>query len=251
MEAALQNGEFFVLYQPKINLISEKVVGAEALVRWNSPKLGLLRPDEFIPLFERNGFIKKLDFYVYKKVFTFINKMISTNQKMVPISVNMSRNHSKPEKFMHEFLSIFNEFNIPPNMVEVEILERSFMNENTLKTFTDLLHQEGFSVAMDDFGSGESSLNMLTQIPVDVLKFDRTFLVSSTADDGSIDSTSANFIETLIVLSKDLKKQTIFEGVETKEQIEFLKNIECDQVQGYYFSRPLTELDFVEYMKEH
>ena len=102
--------------------------------------------------------------------------MISTNQKMVPISVNMSRNHSKPERFMHEFLSIFNEFNIPPNMVEVEILERSFMNENTLKTFTDLLHQEGFSVAMDDFGSGESSLNMLTQIPVDVLKFDRTSL---------------------------------------------------------------------------
>lgn len=251
MEAALENNEFFVLYQPKIDLITEKVVGAEALVRWNSPKLGLLRPDEFIPLFERNGFIKKLDFYVYKKVFTFINKMMSANQLIVPISVNMSRSHSKPEKFMHEFLSIFNQFNIPPSMVEIEILERSFMNGNTLKTFTDLLHQEGFSVAMDDFGSGESSLNMLTQIPVDVLKFDRTFLISSTAEDGSIDETSANFIETLIVLSKDLKKQTIFEGVETREQIDFLRNVECDQVQGYFFSKPLTEIDFIEYLKEH
>lgn len=251
MEAALENGEFFVMYQPKIELISEKIVGAEALVRWNSPKLGLLRPDEFIPLFEKNGFIKKLDFYVYRKVFSFINKMLSTNQKIVPISVNMSRSHKRPEQFMREFLNLFNEYNIPPELIEVEILERSFMNGNTLKNFTDLLHQEGFSVAMDDFGSGESSLNMLSQIPVDVLKFDRTFLVSSTSQDGSIDPTSANFIESLIVLSKDLNKQTIFEGVETKEQIEFLKNIECDQVQGFFFSKPLTEIDFIQYMNEN
>lgn len=250
MESALQNNEFFVMYQPKIDLLTDSIVGAEALVRWNSPKLGVVYPDEFIPLFERNGFIKKLDFYVYKKVFTFIQSQLNANAKIVPISVNMSRSHSKPDKFMHDFLNIFHEFNIPPKMVEVEILERSFMNGNTLKEFTELLHREGFTVAMDDFGSGESSLNMLTQIPVDVLKFDRTFLYSSTTE-GDLDPASANFIETLIELGKNLKKQTIFEGVETQAQIDFLRSVECDQAQGYFFSRPLTENDFIEYIKEH
>lgn len=249
MESALENEEFFVMYQPKIELLTDKVVGAEALVRWNSPKLGVVYPDEFIPLFERNGFIKKLDFYVYNKVFTFLQKQLDANEKVVPISVNMSRNHSKPEKFMHEFLSIFNKYHLPSNLVEVEILERSFMNGNTLKEFTELLHKEGFTVAMDDFGSGESSLNMLTQIPVDVLKFDRTFLYSATQN-GSIDETSANFIETLIELGKNLKKQTIFEGVETQEQLDFLRSVECDQVQGYFFSKPLTEIDFVNFLKK-
>lgn len=250
MEAALKNNEFFVMYQPKIDLLTDTVVGAEALVRWNSPKLGVVYPDDFIPLFERNGFIKKLDFYVYRKVFSFIQSQINSNEKIVPISVNMSRSHSKPDKFMYDFLNIFHEFNIPPEMVEIEILERSFMNGNTLKEFAELLHREGFTVAMDDFGSGESSLNMLTQIPVDVLKFDRTFLYSSTPD-GELDPSTANFIETLIELGKNLQKLTIFEGVETLSQLEFLRSVECDQVQGFLFSRPLTESDFIEYLKKH
>ncbi len=249
MEAALEKGEFFVMYQPKIELISDKVVGAEALVRWNSPNLGIVMPDEFIPLFERNGFIKKLDYYVYDRVFAFLQKQIDENRTVVPISVNMSRSHSKPEKFMHDFMTLFRKYNIQPSLVEVEILERSFMNGNTLREFTELLHKEGFTVAMDDFGSGESSLNMLTQIPVDVLKFDRTFLVSSTTQSGTIDSTSANFIEKLIELSKNLKKQTIFEGVETQAQIDFLKSIDCDQVQGYFFSKPLSERDFIDFIE--
>lgn len=248
METALEKGEFFVMYQPKIELISDKVVGAEALVRWNSPNLGIVMPDEFIPLFERNGFIKKLDYYVYDRVFAFLQKQIDAGKPVVPISVNMSRSHSKPEKFMHDFMTLFRKYNIKPSLVEVEILERSFMSGNTLKEFTELLHKEGFTVAMDDFGSGESSLNMLTQIPVDVLKFDRTFLVSSTTQSGTIDSTSANFIEKLIELSKNLKKQTIFEGVETQAQIDFLKSIDCDQVQGYFFSKPLSEHDFIDFI---
>lgn len=249
MEIALNTNQFFVMYQPKIELLTDKIVGAEALVRWNSPNLGVVYPDEFIPLFEKNGFIKKLDFYVYEKVFAFIQRQLDENKPIVPISVNMSRSHSKPDKFMHDFLAIFHKFNIPPRFVEVEILERSFMNGNTLKEFTELLHAEGFTVAMDDFGSGESSLNMLTQIPVDVLKFDRTFLYSATQN-GTIDPTSANFIETLIELGKNLKKQTIFEGVETQEQIDFLRSVDCDQVQGYFFSKPLTENDFIDYLNK-
>ena len=251
MEAALANEEFFIMYQPKISLETDKIVGAEALVRWYHKKEGLLTPDKFIPLFEKNGFITKLDFYVYDKVFNFIDRQIKDGNNIVPISVNMSRNHSKPEKFMYEFLKAFNKYNIPPEMVQVEILERSFMDSDTLQQTTQMLHTEGFTVAMDDFGSGESSLNMLTKISVDVLKFDREFLITSTRENGSLDEKAAKFIEILINLSKHLEKQTIFEGVETQVQRDFLRSIKCDQAQGYFYSKPLAEQDFIQFIKLH
>ena len=251
MQQALDDKEFFVMYQPKISLNDERIVGAEALVRWNSPKLGLMTPEKFIPLFERNGFITKLDFFVYEEVFKFIHNQLAKGERMVPISVNMSRNHNKPEKFIHDFLEIFKKYSIPPQLIQVEILERSVMDSNTLRDITEKLHKEGFSVAMDDFGSGESSLNMLTKIPVDVLKFDREFLDSSTNNDGEIDAKSAKFIHILIDLSKNLNKQTVFEGVETQAQRDFLRSIECDQAQGFFYSKPLSEQDFVQFIKLH
>ncbi len=251
MQQALDDKEFFVMYQPKISLSDDKIVGAEALVRWNSPKLGLMTPDKFIPLFERNGFITKLDFFVYEEVFKFIHTRLLKGDHVVPVSVNMSRNHNKPDKFMHDFLDIFNRFSIPPELIQVEILERSVMDNNTLRDITDKLHKEGFSVAMDDFGSGESSLNMLTKIPVDVLKFDREFLNSSTNSDGNIDAKQAKFIHILIDLSKNLNKQTVFEGVETQAQRDFLRSINCDQAQGFFYSKPLSEQDFVQFIKLH
>ena len=252
MESALENGEFFVMYQPKIQLSTDELVGAEALVRWNSQKLGIVTPDNFIPLFERNGFITKLDFYVYDKVFDFIKRQLDAGRDIVPISVNMSRNHNKPDKFVHDFMEVFNKYNIPTNLVQVEILERSIMDRNTLQEITMLLHKEGFTVAMDDFGSGESSLNMLTKIPVDVLKFDKTFLQpTEKTNDSEMDAKTANFIQSLIKLGKNLDKETICEGVETEEQRDFLRKIDCDQVQGYFYSKPLTEDDFVEYIKNH
>ncbi len=251
MQQALDEKEFFVMYQPKISLTDDKIVGAEALVRWNSPKLGLMTPEKFIPLFERNGFITKLDYYVYEEVFRFIQKRLIKDLPIVPISVNMSRNHNKPEKFMHDFMEIFTKYSIPPKLVQIEILERSVMDNNTLEDITRKLHEAGFSVAMDDFGSGESSLNMLTKIPVDVLKFDREFLNASTDTEGRIDKKSEKFIHILINLSKNLEKQTVFEGVETQAQRDFLRSIECDQAQGYFYSRPLSEQDFVEFIKLH
>lgn len=251
MESALEKSEFFIMYQPKISLVTDKVVGAEALVRWYNKDLGLLTPDNFIPLFERNGFITKLDFYVYEQVFKFLEKQIAANQALVPISMNMSRNHSKPDRFMHEFMKLYSKYKIPSQLIQIEILERSVMDSTTLQEITNMLHKEGFSVAMDDFGSGESSLNMLTKVPVDVLKFDRTFLLSSTKDDGVIDEKSARFIEILIELSKHLEKETVFEGVETQSQRDFLRSIDCDQAQGYFYSKPLSEQDFVEFIKLH
>jgi EAL domain-containing protein (putative c-di-GMP-specific phosphodiesterase class I) len=151
---------------------------------------------------------------------------------------------------MHDFMEIFNKYSIPPSFIQVEIIERSFMDNNTLKEITDLLHKEGFSVAMDDFGSGESSLNMLTKIPVDVLKFDRTFLLSFTNNDGALNKDAESVLELLIDLSKTLKKETVFEGVETIEQRDFLKSIDCDQAQGFFYSRPLSESDFMNYLSE-
>ena len=251
MQQALDSKEFFVMYQPKISLADDKIVGAEALVRWNSPKLGLMTPDTFIPLFERNGFITKLDYYVYEEVFKFIQKRLMKDEMIVPISVNMSRNHNKPEKFIHDFMEIFTKYSIPPSLIQLEILERSVMDNSTLQDITEMLHKEGFSVAMDDFGSGESSLNMLTKIPVDVLKFDRNFLDASTDNEGRIDKKSEKFIQILINLSKNLEKQTVFEGVETQAQRDFLRSIECDQAQGYFYSKPLSEQDFVQFMKMH
>ncbi|MCR5217432.1 MAG: GGDEF domain-containing protein [Treponema sp.] len=251
MENALEKGEFFVVYQPKIHLADDRIAGGEALVRWRTREFGILTPDKFIPLFERNGFITKLDFYVYEQVFKFLDAQLKAGKPVVPIAVNMSRNHNKPDKFMHDFMTLFNKYDIPPNLVQVEIIERSVMDSDTLCEITERLHEKGFTVAMDDFGSGESSLNMLTTVPVDVLKFDRFFLLSIMDEKGALDEKSARFISSLIDLSKTLEKKTIFEGVETVQQRDFLKEIRCDQVQGYFYSRPLSEKDFVDFINSN
>ena len=249
MEKALASGEFFVVYQPKIDLKTEKIIGAEALVRWNSSNasLGFLSPGEFIPVFERNGFIVKLDFAVYEMVFKFIRKQLDLNNPVVPVSVNMSRNHSNPEKFVAEFVSRFKKYDIPSELIEVEILERSADEDaNNLITVTERLHQNGFSVAMDDFGSGQSSLNMLSDVPIDVLKFDQNFLRNEKSKKGNV-----KMINTLIELGRQLDKKTLFEGVETAEQRDMLRNMNCDSVQGYFYSKPLQEKEFIEFVNDH
>lgn len=251
MEKALENNEFFVMYQPKIDLKTEKVIGAEALVRWQNPKLGFMSPEKFIPLFELNDFIIKLDYSVYRQVFAFIKYCLDNNLPVVPISVNMSRNHSKPEKFVADFTAMMNQYDVPAKYVEVELLERSTLYKNTLRDITILLHKKGLKVAMDDFGSGESSLNMLSNIPVDVLKFDRSFLLGSDHKNAVIDEERGNFIKSLVDIGKTLKKHTVFEGVETEEQKDFLKSIHCDAVQGFYYSKPLKREDYIKFLQEH
>ena len=252
MEDAVKNDEFFVMYQPKIELSTDKIIGAEALVRWNSsdPELGLLSPIKFIPIFEKNGFIEELDFIVYEKVFKFLRNQIDIGNNVVPISVNMSRNHTKNDKinnFISRFITTFNKYRLSPDLVEVEILEQSVADEKiVLQKVIDALHNNGFSIAMDDFGSGESSLNMLSSIPIDVVKFDQNFLRNNSSLEESSD-----FITSLVDLGKKLNKKTVFEGVETKEQRDFLRSINCDVVQGYFYSKPLSESDFIQFVKEH
>lgn len=252
MEDAVKNDEFFVMYQPKIELSTDKIIGAEALVRWNSsdPELGFLSPAKFIPLFEKNGFIEELDFIVYEKVFKFLRNQIDIGNNVVPISVNMSRNHTKEDKinnFISRFVSTFNKYNLSPDLVEVEIVEESVASDKIiLQKVIDALHNNGFSIAMDDFGKGESSLNMLSSVPIDVVKFDQNFLRNNSSLEESSD-----FITSLVDLGKKLNKKTVFEGVETKEQRDFLRSINCDVVQGYFYSKPLSENDFIQFVKDH
>lgn len=247
MEKSLARGEFLVVYQPKILLSTDKIIGAEALVRWNSRELGFLTPDKFIPLFESNGFIKKLDFAVYEMVFKFIRAQLDKNQPVVPISINMSRNHTNTREFMKEFLGLVEKYAVPKHLIEIELLERSVANEKPiLQEITNELHKNGFTVAMDDFGNGESSLTMLNQIPIDVLKFDQNFLRNA----DNMEKTE-QFITSLMKMAQQLNKKTVFEGVETEEQRDFLKSINCDSVQGYFYSKPLSQEDFVRFMKEH
>lgn len=250
-EKAISNDEFFVMYQPKIDLETDKIVGAEALVRWKSSDkdLGLLNPGQFIPLFERNGFIEKLDFIVYEKVFKFLRNQIDIGNPVVPISVNMSRNHTKSDKinnFITNFISAVEKYKISPELIEVEILEQSVANDKILlQKIIEELHYKGFSIAMDDFGSGESSLNMLSSIPIDVVKYDQNFLRHNNLKD------SYEFISSLVELGKKLNKKIVFEGVETKEQRDFLKSIKCDLAQGYFYSKPLIEEDFINFIKKY
>lgn len=250
-EKALQNRNFFVVYQPKVSLKTERIVGAEALVRWNHPERGIIPPNDFIPLFERTGFVTKVDFFVYEEVLKFLDSRLKAGLPVVQISVNMSRNHNKPEVFIENFMRVFRKYNVPAKYIQVEILERSFAENRILTQITELLHKNGFTVAMDDFGTGESSLSMLTKVPIDVLKFDRSFLLSSTNAHGEIDRKSAGFIESFIGLSKRLEKETVFEGVETESQRDFLRILECDSVQGYFYSKPLSQADFEAFLEKH
>lgn len=247
MERALLNHEFFVMYQPKINITTEKISGAEALVRWNSKEFGLMQPGKFVPIFENNGFIKKIDFEVYEIVFRFIRKRLDAQKSIIPISLNMSRAHTNTKIFMKELLHLVEKYDIPHNLIEIEILERSVANEKPiLLEITNELHKNGFTVAMDDFGTGESSLNMLTNIPVDVLKFDQNFLRNNVNMENS-----KQIIGSLITMAKQLKKKTVFEGVETQGQRDFLKTTPIDYIQGYFYSKPLSEEDFVAFLDDH
>lgn len=248
---AFAHNEFYVVYQPKVDLRSGRVIGAEALVRWNSPELGPCMPDEFITLFERNGYINRLDFYVYKKVFEFLHERIQQKKSVVPISVNMSRFHLSDEKFVQKFWDLFSSYKIPPELIEVEIIERSVGNgDDRLLQVTQELHEKKFRVAIDDFGNGESSLNIISEIPADVLKLDQKFMRSDKS--GREPSTDEyKIVAKIVEIAKSLGKETICEGVETEQQINFLRSVDVNYVQGFFYSKPLKEEDFVNYLEQH
>ncbi|EFS27535.2 hypothetical protein FUAG_03050 [Fusobacterium ulcerans ATCC 49185] len=239
MEHALENNEFIVYFQPKVELKTNKIAGAEALVRWQDPKKGLIPPDEFIPIFEKNGFITKLDIYVFEEVCKTIRKWLNEGINPIPVSVNLSRMHLQNPNFLKKYKEIQEKYEVPADLLEIELTETLvFENFEQLKKVIDDIHQMGFSCSIDDFGSGYSSLNLLKEIPVDILKLDRIFFSKKNDKRGN------SVIESIISLAKKLNMTTISEGVETISQVEFLRKADCDLVQGYVYSKPLAKDDF-------
>lgn len=245
MQTALNNGDFVFYLQPKYSLQTKSIAGAEALVRWLHPGKGLIPPDSFIPLFEKNGFVTEIDFYILEQVCMTLRTWIDKGYKVVPISVNLSRQHLQREETLSRIFEIVTRFNIPVNLLEFELTESAMFEKMVfLADFGQKLRNNGFSISIDDFGSGYSSLNMLKDVEVDVLKLDKAFFENENRERGN------QVISKFIELSKSLHMKVVSEGVETKEQVDFLTKVGCDMVQGYYFARPMPAGDFEEkYLK--
>lgn len=232
MERALDDGEFVAHLQPKVSLETGKTVGAEALVRWETER-GLVPPDEFIPFFERNGFVIKVDLCVFEQVCALIRSWIDAGLDPLPVSVNLSPLHLRRENFLEAFEEVRRRHGVPAELLEFELTERvAFESLELLRGVVDDIHARGFRCSMDDFGSGYSSLNVLKEIPVDVLKIDRQFF----SDEGE---RAECVVESVVGLAKRLDMGTVAEGVETIPQVEFLRRVDCDMVQGYVFSAPV------------
>ncbi len=241
MEQALADGSFTLMLQPKFNFQTGKMEGAEALVRWNQADRGLIRPDDFIPLFERNGFILKLDMFILEQAVKFLAKWRSDGKVQVPVAVNFSRLHLNDSRYIPQMTRIVDSYKVPHEFIEVELTESVILNNRELaQNVVRGLHNKGFSVAMDDFGSGYSSLNVLKSLQFDTIKLDKEFISGCEHQN----STARKVVQGAVEMVKAIGARVVAEGVETQEQAEFLRSVGCDLAQGYYFSRPLPLEDF-------
>ena len=242
METALQEEQFILYFQPQINYEDGTLIGAEALVRWQHPERGLVSPGVFIPLFEKNGFISRLDEYVWRKSARYMRDWMDRCRPPFPlsVSVNISRLDIYDPQMCANLAALVKEYNIPPELFRLEITESAYMdNPEQLIEVVKTLQTLGFKVEMDDFGSGYSSLNTLKDVPVDILKLDTRFLAT-----GGDDVRGGNILTSIIRMAHWLKLPVIAEGVETREQADYLKSLNCFFMQGFYFSRPLPPEEF-------
>ena len=240
MEEALKQKEFQVYLQPKYSPKEEVLSGAEALVRWISPEEGFVPPNRFIPIFEKNGFILKLDDYMISEVARQQAQWISEGKNVVPISVNVSRAHFTKVDLAEHICRLVDQYNVPHEVIELELTESAFFEDKEVLLGTvRKLREYGFTVSMDDFGAGYSSLNSLKEIPLDVIKLDAEFFRGNDeAGKGKI------IVNETIDLAKKLNMRTVAEGIETKEQVDFLAELGCDLIQGYYFAKPMPLKEF-------
>ena len=245
MEEAIKNKEFEVYYQPQISTKTEKMEGAEALVRWKKGE-NMISPGEFIPIFEKNYFIIKLDEYVYERVCENIQEIKKEFKDIPKISVNISKESLLDNKFLEKYEKIMKKYDIIPKEIELEITERTTVNNDIdIRNMLNETKEKGFSIAIDDFGTGYSSLNMLEMMPIDTLKIDKSFI-----DRINIKEEKTNFIEIIMFITKKLNLKTVAEGVETIEQVNYLKKWNCDLIQGYVYQKPLRFEEFKKYIKE-
>lgn len=242
MEGALKNEEFKVYYQPKVSAKNEKVVGAEALVRWE--KNGkMIPPDSFIPIFEKNMFIIKLDLYVFEKVCQDIVEWKNKYDFVPIISINISKEHFLNEDFIDEYCNIVNKYDLDITKIDLEITESATVDKNIdIIKILNKIKQKGFMISLDDFGTGYSCLNIIQDMPIDVMKIDKAFIRKA-----DLTRQKPNLIEDILFIAKHIGVKTVAEGAETKEQVEFLNMLGCDIIQGYYYSKPINKKDFEEY----
>lgn len=238
IESALREDRIELFLQPKCNIRTGKIVGAEALARWRHPERGIVAPGEFIPLIERNGLVRSLDLRVWEKTAAWIRGLIDEGVQPVPVSVNVSRADIYLVDVAAELHALVERYGIDPSLIEVEITESAYSERpDRIVAAFDELAERGFTVLMDDFGSGYSSLNMLKDINVDVLKIDMRFLDRD-------DRRSKDIMESVIRMARWLDLPVIAEGVETREQVNFLLDVGCSYAQGYYYERPMEAAAF-------
>lgn len=247
IESAIRNKDLMVMYQPKINLSTGKIEGAEALIRWKTKNNALIPPNVFIPVLERNGLVGVLDQYVYRSVFKFLKGLENENIQPVKISMNMSRLNNNSREFVNELDVLQAQYQVEKKYIELEIEERfAGAGDDFVCDLIHSLHEAGYQVSMDDFGSGESSLNMLSEMPVDIVKFDQRFLKQA-----EYSRDARVILAYMIKMVNELGKVTLCEGVETARHVKILQKCGCRLAQGYYYSKPINEEEFKKFILEH
>lgn len=240
MYSALEHKQFRLYLQPKVEMSSGRIVGAESLVRWQHPQDGLILPGRFVPLFERNGFIVRMDEYIWDLTCQNLRMWLDKGYKAMPVSVNVSRLHFNDGTLIDKLVHLTDKYRLPRHLLELELTESAFFdNENALIQCMYELQARGFVFSMDDFGTGYSSLSSLRDLPFNIVKLDRTFI-----SDGTDNERGQIVARNTIALAKDLKMSIVAEGVETLEHARFLMSCGCNCAQGFYYSQPLDEATF-------
>ncbi len=248
MDAGVEEKQFKVYYQPKFNIkgVDPLLCSAEALIRWQHPEYGLVGPGAFVPLFEENGLVKKLDHYVWREAAAQVKRWKDKFGVTIPVSVNVSRIDISDPNFEQEITDIVAENGLEPSEYLLEITESAYTeNSEQIVETVKRLREKGFRVEMDDFGSGYSSLNMLASLPIDALKLDMAFIRKIGNDEKDL-----RMVQLMIDIADFMKIPVIAEGVETKEQYDLLKKAGCDIIQGYYFSKPVPPEEFEQFIEE-
>lgn len=247
MHAALEAHQFYIMLQPVTDTVTGKIISAEALIRWKHPVRGIIPTRVFIPVFEKNGLITELDVYVWEEVCRLLAENKKRNIPNIPISVNISRLNFYRKDILKILLALVNKYQLSTELLMLEITETAYTdNPEQILSIVKHFQEHGFKILMDDFGSGYSSLNMLKNVSVDALKIDMKFLENIEHSDRSV-----SILKSIIDMSRRMQIPTAAEGVETQNQFELLRDMGCDTIQGYYFSKPLLAEDFRNYVANH
>lgn len=246
LDKAIAEKKIVAFYQPKYDAITGHINGAEALARWIDDDGSVIPPYQFIPLLEKSMLITKLDWYILDEVCKFLNREIKRGAKKVTVSVNFSRFHTKEENFVQHLCEVVDRYDIPRKLIEVEITESALVDGTNIIQFIADIRKEKFSVAIDDFGSGLSSLTFVKDVPANVLKIDKSLL------SGNCENEKERIVlESIFSFAQRLKLSTVAEGVETKEQLGFLRTCGCETIQGFYFSKPVNESEYAAVLENH